>query len=67
MVQQDVYLFRASVEDNIRLWSEDIDDGWFEKARSLRMDGFIRDFPEGYGQMIEERGANLSSGQKQLL
>ena len=68
VVQQDVYLFRASVEDNIRLWSEDIDDVMVRKGAELaHADGFIRDFPEGYGQMIEERGANLSSGQKQLL
>ncbi len=68
VVQQDVYLFRASVTENIRLWCDGLDsDAVQAGAKLARADDFITALPDGYDHTVEERGANLSSGQKQLL
>lgn len=68
VVQQDVYLFHGTVRENIGLWDPTIDDASIEAAAKLaRADVFVRDLAKGYESIIEERGGNLSSGQKQLL
>jgi ATP-binding cassette subfamily B multidrug efflux pump len=68
VVHQDVYLFRASVLENIRLWDDKLDVETLKNgARLARADGFVEALADGYEHVVEERGANLSSGQKQLL
>jgi ABC-type multidrug transport system fused ATPase/permease subunit len=66
-VLQDVFLFSESIADNIRLGS-DISDQEIERAVKLvRADTFIEGFPEGLNTRLNERGSNLSMGQRQLL
>lgn len=68
VVHQDVYLFDATVEENVALWDESIDDDAVRRAAVLsRASDFVETLPQGYQQPIRERGGNLSSGQKQLL
>lgn len=68
VVHQDVYLFDATVSENIGLWSPEIDeDAVMRAARLSRAADFVEALPGRYDQPIRERGGNLSSGQKQLL
>ena len=68
MVQQDVYLFEATVRENIALWSADVDDEDVYRAAGLaRVDSFIQSLAGGFDHVVRERGANLSGGQRQLL
>ena len=68
VVLQDVFLFRGSVEENIRLWGRSITREQVRTvARQVRADSFIQGLAQGYGTSIGERGAGLSVGQKQLL
>jgi ATP-binding cassette subfamily B multidrug efflux pump len=68
VVLQDVFLFSGDIARNIRLGEDDITDE--ELARAARVvhgDEFVRTLPDGYATRVEERGATLSVGQKQLL
>jgi ATP-binding cassette subfamily B multidrug efflux pump len=68
IIPQEVFLFSGPLLENLRLWNPAIP---FERvrrvARFLRVDAFIQAFPEGYRTEIQERGENLSLGQRQLL
>lgn len=68
IVQQDVFLFTNSVYENIVLGDYSItkDDVW----KTIDLVGgteFIRKIPSGLDYKIQERGGNLSVGQRQLL
>ena len=68
LVLQDVFLFSGTIAENISLGRRDIDQATIERAaRAVQADGFITALPDGYETEIQERGANLSVGQKQLL
>ncbi len=68
VVHQDPYLFDGSVEDNITLLAEEIDHEQVVHAAQLaRADTFIEQWDDGYAHHCNERGGNLSVGQKQLL
>lgn len=68
IVLQDVFLFYGSVASNIRLGQSDItDERLREVARAVHADEFITKLPKGYDNGVKERGATLSTGQKQLL
>ncbi len=68
LVLQDVFLFAGSVEDNLRLGEEALSRERLEAAaRAVHADGFIRRLPGGYAARLEERGATLSTGERQLL
>lgn len=68
VLQQEVFIFAGSPLENIRLWNEEIQAERVEAAaREIGADSFISRLPGGYGGDIFERGANLSSGQRQLL
>ncbi len=68
VVLQDVFLFRGSVADNIRLGAPGLsDDAVRRAAETVNAAGFIERMPDGYDHEILERGATLSVGQKQLL
>jgi len=65
-VPQSGFLFSASLGDNISFAEESADLNKIERAaRRAAVDGDIRNFPEGYGTEIGERGVRLSGGQKQ--
>ncbi len=68
VVLQDPFLFSGTVADNIRLGTEDIDDEDMRMAaEQVNVDDFIRSLPGAYEEPLRERGAGLSTGQKQLI
>jgi ATP-binding cassette subfamily B protein len=68
VVLQDVFLFAGDIASNLRLGEESISD---ERLRQAAADAqaleFVERLPGGFGARVEERGAGLSVGQKQLL
>jgi ATP-binding cassette subfamily B protein len=66
-VQQEVFLFADSILENIRLGADISEDEVQQAARTVRADHFIERLPEGYHAVLREGGANLSTGQRQLL
>ncbi len=67
-VTQESFLFAGSVADNIRLGrpgasQEEIEDA----ARAIGAHGFISRLPQGYDTDVHQKGARLSSGQRQLV
>ncbi len=68
VVLQDPFLFTGTLRDNIRLGDASIDDARIETAcRRVNLWDFVCSRPEGLDLRIEERGAGLSTGQKQLV
>ncbi len=68
LVPQDVFLFRGSILENIRIAKPGLSEEEARRAAEIvHADSFIRALPNGYDQEILERGATLSTGQKQLL
>ena len=68
LVLQDVFLFSGTVESNIRLGDGGITDEQIRQVtRYVGADRFIEGLPEGYRTQVQERGARLSVGQRQLI
>ena len=68
MVLQDVFLFAGDLGSNIRLGRSDIDDEAVRNAaRESHALEFIERLPDGLKTEVQERGAGLSVGQKQLI
>lgn len=68
LVEQDIFLFRMSVRDNIAFGRHDAtQDEIEEAAKRAQADEFIVDLPEKYDSKIGERGMTLSGGQRQRL
>ncbi|MBV8053349.1 MAG: ABC transporter ATP-binding protein [Acidobacteriaceae bacterium] len=68
VVLQDPFLFTGTVEGNIRLGTEWIEDEDVEKAaEDVNLGDFIRTLPRGFKEEVRERGSTLSTGQKQLI
>ena len=66
-VQQDIFLFAGDVATNIRLSNPLTDEEVVRAASEAGADRIIRGFPSGYGQVLGERGASISVGERQLL
>jgi len=66
-VQQDIFLFAGDVATNIRLSNPLTDDEVVRAASEVGADRIIRGFPHGYSQVLGERGASISVGERQLL
>ncbi|HMF88977.1 MAG TPA: ABC transporter ATP-binding protein [Gemmatimonadaceae bacterium] len=66
-VQQDIFLFAGDIATNIRLSNPLTDDEVVRAAAEVGADRIIRGFPKGYGQVLGERGASISVGERQLL
>ena len=68
IVLQDPYLFTGTISTNIRLGTEGIGQETVERAAErVKLDRYIRQFPEKYQAPVDERSSTLSVGQKQLL
>jgi ATP-binding cassette subfamily B multidrug efflux pump len=68
LVLQDVFLFAGSIEENIRLGERGIDRARVEAAAcAVNADRFIARMPKGIDSAVLERGAALSTGERQLL
>jgi len=68
VVLQDPFLFTGTISDNIRLGSKWITDERLERAcDEVNVGDFIRTLPQQFAEPVRERGATLSTGQKQLI
>lgn len=68
MVFQNVYLFRDTIENNIRFGVPGATRGQVaEAARRARCHDFIMALPDGYDTVVEEGGGNLSGGERQRI
>jgi len=68
VVLQDPFLFTGTIADNIRLGSKWITDAALESAaEEVNIADFIRTLPLQFAEPVRERGATLSTGQKQLI
>ena len=68
IIQQDVFLFSATVRDNIAYGAVDATyEQIIEAAKIARIHDFIMSMPDGYDTWVGERGMTLSGGQKQRI
>ena len=68
VVLQDPFIFAGTIASNIRLNDTTItDDQVRNAAKFVNADRFIERLPNGYDEVVTERGSTLSVGQKQLL
>jgi ATP-binding cassette subfamily B protein len=66
LVDQEPFVFHATIADNIRYASPDAGiDAVRAAAQAAGIDDFISRLPEGYATVVGERGAALSSGERQ--
>lgn len=68
IVQQDVFIFSGNIHDNIALNNSTLTREQIVRvAKYVNADKFISRLPQGYDEPVMERGATLSTGQRQLL
>ncbi len=68
IVLQDPFLFSGTVRENIRFGRLNASNEEVEAAaKAVGADEFIRQLPQGYDTPVEEGGAILSVGQRQLI
>ncbi|MCE2789176.1 MAG: ABC transporter ATP-binding protein/permease [Saprospiraceae bacterium] len=68
IVLQDVFLFQGSVLDNITLRDPSVSrEQVIRSAKAIGADDFIEKLPGKYDFILNERGQNLSVGQRQLI
>src|SRR5580765_3718691 len=68
IVLQDTLLFSTTVRENIAYGRPDAtEEEIVEAARRAQADEFIRQMPEGYNNLVGERGGHLSVGQRQRI
>ena len=68
IVLQEPFIFAGSIYENIALLNPEIDRAAVENAaKMVNAHGFINSLPNGYDEILTERGGGLSLGQKQLL
>ncbi len=66
IVNQDLFLFHDTIENNIRYGRLDATlEEVREAARIARADDFIMKQPQGYATLVGDKGCNLSGGQLQ--
>ncbi len=67
-VLQDVFLFSGSVARNLTLGRKDLrESDIVQAAKIVEAHPFIERLPDGYQTEVLERGANFSTGQRQIL
>ena len=65
---QDVFLFSGNIAENISLGDARVSEQrLMEAAHRVHIAPFIERLPAGYEEEVQERGATLSQGQRQLL
>ncbi|AYC30789.1 ABC transporter ATP-binding protein [Paenisporosarcina cavernae] len=68
LVLQDPFLFYGDIENNIRLFNQEMTTKEVKAAAEfVQADKFIHALPDGYAQKVTERGSTFSSGQRQLV
>jgi len=68
MVLQDTWLFHGTIRENIAYGRPDATENEIlEAARATFVDRFVHNLPDGYDTVFDDEGANVSSGEKQLI
>lgn len=68
VVLQDVFLFSDTITNNISLYNPDVSrEKIIDVAKMVGAHEFIKELPNGYDYQVQERGATLSTGQRQLI
>jgi ATP-binding cassette subfamily B multidrug efflux pump len=68
VVQQDTFLFKTEVRDNVAYGDPAAeDDRVVDAADTAQLHDYVAGLPEGYGTLVGERGVSLSGGQRQRL
>jgi len=68
LVDQEPFVFHATVAENIRYARPDAtDDEVGDAARAAGLDAFINRLPQGYATVVGERGTALSAGERQRI
>jgi len=68
MVLQDTWLFEGTIRDNIAYGRPGASQEEIRAAaKATFVDRFVHSLPDGYDTLLEEGGANLSAGERQLL
>ena len=68
IVQQNVFLFDATVRENIMYGNPDAsEEQLIAAAKAANIHDFILSLPEGFDTQVGERGVKLSGGQKQRM
>lgn len=66
-ISQDIFLFNKSIKENLMINDEIEIEDIIELSKRVNAYDFISELPLRFDYMIEENGANLSTGQKQRL
>jgi len=68
MVLQDTWLFGGTIRDNIGYGDPTAgEEQILAAARAAYVDRFVHSLPNGYATIVDDEGASLSAGEKQLL
>lgn len=68
MVLQDTWLFAGTIRENIAYGRPDAsEEDIMDAARATYVDRFVHSLPHGYDTLLDDEGANVSAGEKQLL
>ena len=68
IAMQDVFVFAASIKDNIAYGMDDVEmEEVVTAAKVAQLHDFIQGLPDGYDSWVGERGITLSGGQRQRL
>jgi ATP-binding cassette subfamily B protein len=68
VVQQDTFLFKTEVRENVAYGDPTAeDDRVVEAADTAQLHDYVAGLPEGYDTLVGERGVSLSGGQRQRL
>jgi len=69
MVLQDTWLFRGTIEDNLKygVTRPITQEEFLAATKACHVDSFVRTLPDGYKTKLDGEGGQLSAGEKQLL
>jgi ATP-binding cassette subfamily B protein len=68
MVLQDTWLFEGTIRENIAFGRPSAtEEEIIAAAKATHVDHFVRSLPDGYDTVVDDEGANVSAGEKQLL
>ncbi|WP_407345815.1 ABC transporter ATP-binding protein [Pengzhenrongella phosphoraccumulans] len=68
MVLQDTWLFGGTIAENISYGATDAtEEQMLAAAQATHVDRLVRTLPDGYATVLDDEGANVSAGEKQLL